>query len=74
MVGRTYLEKGRLVVVLAKWRHVTTPKGVKGRAGMYLSSVKTEAAWCVRFGALRTARSFAFRADLLDERRRDEIR
>jgi hypothetical protein len=30
IVGRTYLEKGRLVLVLAKWRHVPMPKGVKG--------------------------------------------
>jgi len=30
IINRTYLLRGVLVVVLAKWRHVPIPKGVKG--------------------------------------------
>jgi len=30
IINRTYLLRGVPVVVLAKWRHVPIPKGVKG--------------------------------------------
>jgi len=30
MVGKTYMERGKPVVVLVKWRHINVAKGFKG--------------------------------------------